>query len=149
MFKCKCYKSSLLFRVTYYTSVFHPYQSNVRSWIPISCIAFISTDAVAFGNAHFGAGSGTIHLHVVGCTGGETNLTDCPEVRSSGYCLQGHSEDAGVRCQGLKKDAIYSCNLMKSNQLNKYECTKFYSECQWKLHLWSCSSGGRLHSVQG
>ena len=73
---------------------------------------FIPTDAVAFGNAHFGAGSGTIHLHVVGCIGSETNLTDCPEVRSSVYCLQGHSEDAGVRCQGLKKDAIYSCILM-------------------------------------
>ena len=60
-----------------------------------------STDAVAFSNAHFGAGSGTIHLHVVGCTGVETNLTACPEVHSGIYCLQGHSEDAGVRCQGL------------------------------------------------
>ena len=61
-----------------------------------------STDAVAFSNAHFGAGIGTIHLHVVGCTGGETNLTDCRDDHSSFYCLQGHSEDAGVRCQGLK-----------------------------------------------
>ena len=61
----------------------------------------ITTDAVAFSNAHFGAGSGTIHLHVVGCTGEETNLTDCHEIRSGIYCLQGHSEDAGVRCQGL------------------------------------------------
>ena len=62
--------------------------------------AFTSTDAVAFGNAHFGAGIGPIHLHVVGCTGRETNLTDCHEVRSHTYCLQGHSVDAGVRCQG-------------------------------------------------
>ena len=68
----------------------------------ISCkYASISTDAVAFSNAHFGAGSGTIHLQAVGCTGRETNLTDCLEVRSS-LCLQGHSDDAGVRCQGLK-----------------------------------------------
>ena len=66
-------------------------------------ISFIITDAVAFGNAHFGAGSGPIHLHAVDCNGRETNLTDCSEVRSSVYCLQGHSEDAGVRCQGLKK----------------------------------------------
>ena len=62
--------------------------------------AFTSTDAVAFGNAHFGAGIGPIHLHVVGCTGRETNLTDCHEVHSHTYCLQGHSVDAGVRCQG-------------------------------------------------
>ena len=70
---------------------------------------FISTDAVVFGNAHFGAGSGTIHLHVVDCTGRETNLTDCPEVRSGIYCLQGHSQDAGVRCQGWKKLHFYFC----------------------------------------
>ena len=62
--------------------------------------AFTSTDAVAFRNAHFGAGIGPIHLHVVGCTGRETNLTDCHEVHSHTYCLQGHSVDAGVRCQG-------------------------------------------------
>ena len=66
----------------------------------ILCI-YISTDAVAFGNAHFGAGSGTIHLYNVGCTGRETNLTDCPQAHSNVYCLQGHAEDAGVRCQGL------------------------------------------------
>ena len=63
--------------------------------------ALTSTDSVAFSNAHFGAGIGPIHLHVVGCTGRETNLTDCHEVRSQAYCLQGHSVDAGVRCQGL------------------------------------------------
>ena len=65
-------------------------------------LLFFSIDAVAFSNAHFGAGNGPIHLHVVGCNGSETNLTDCPEVRSHNYCLQGHSEDAGVRCQGLE-----------------------------------------------
>ena len=81
--------------------------------------AFTSTDAVAFSNAHFGAGSGTIHLHVVGCTGGETNLTDCPEVHSSIYCLQGHSEDAGVRCQGLKIVAQYCCFGLISIQLTE------------------------------
>ena len=68
---------------------------------------FHSTDAVAFSNAHFGAGIGTIHLHVVGCTGREVNLTDCPETRSSAYCLRSHLEDAGVRCQGLKE----GCNI--------------------------------------
>ena len=60
----------------------------------------IPTDAVAFGNAHFGAGTGTIYLDNVGCTGSETNLNDCPR-SSSVSCFSGHSEDAGVRCQGL------------------------------------------------
>ena len=61
-----------------------------------------ATDAVAFGSAHFGAGAGTIYLDNVGCTGSENNLTDCPR-SSSVYCAGGHSEDAGVRCQGLVK----------------------------------------------
>ena len=97
---------------------------------------FIPTDAVAFGNAHFGAGSGTIHLHVVGCTGSETNLTDCPEVRSGIYCLQGHSEDAGVRCQGLIEIPQYKVHLcvvvmqiitlqQKLELLKNYDCIAF------------------------
>ena len=68
---------------------------------------FFSIDAVAFSSVHFGAGSGPIHLHVVVCTGSETNLTACPQVHSSFYCLQGHSEDAGVRCQGLKNSIAF------------------------------------------
>ena len=70
-------------------------------------IAFTPADSVAFSNAHFGAGIGPIHLHVVGCTGRETSLTDCPEVRSHVYCLQGHSVDAGVRCQGLNSTVLF------------------------------------------
>ena len=62
----------------------------------------IPTDAVAFSNSHFGAGIGTIHLNVVSCTGREANLTDCPQIYSTRHCFQNHSEDAGVRCQGLK-----------------------------------------------
>ena len=63
---------------------------------------FNSTDAVAFRNAHFGGGIGTIHLDGVGCTGGETNLTNCSR-SSTVSCFHGHSQDAGVRCQGLDK----------------------------------------------
>ena len=62
----------------------------------------IPTGAVAFSYAHFGAGTGTIYLDDVGCTGSETRLIDCSR-SSSVYCYRGHSEDAGVRCQGLKK----------------------------------------------
>ena len=59
----------------------------------------VLTDAVAFHSAHFGAGIGPIHLDNVGCTGNESHLIDClrsPSVR----CYYGHSDDAGVRCQG-------------------------------------------------
>ena len=63
----------------------------------------ISTDAVAFSNAHFGAGIGAIHLDNVGCTGSENNLIDCPRSFIVS-CTYGHSEDAGVRCQGLEND---------------------------------------------
>ena len=64
--------------------------------------AFVSTDAVAFSNAHFGTGIGTIFLDNVGCTGSEANLNDCSR-SSTVSCYYGHSEDAGVRCQGLEK----------------------------------------------
>ena len=60
------------------------------------------TDAVAFSNAHFGAGTGSIYIDDVGCIGSEINLIDCPR-NSTVYCRNGHSEDAGVRCQGLDR----------------------------------------------
>ena len=57
----------------------------------------IPTDAVAFSSAHFGAGTGAIFLDNVRCTGSEMMLTEC-SYNSIVYC--GHSEDAGVQCQG-------------------------------------------------
>ena len=62
----------------------------------------IPTGAIAFGSAHFGVGVGTIYLDEVDSTGHETKLTDCSQ-GSSVSCSLGHSEDAGVRCQGLDK----------------------------------------------
>ena len=59
----------------------------------------MSTDAMAFSRAHFGAGTGTIHLDNVVCTGSENNLIDCPQ-SSPGSCSGRHQEDAGVRCRG-------------------------------------------------
>ena len=60
---------------------------------------FMPTGAIAFTNAHFGAGVGPIYLNDVDCSGSENNLTDCSS-SSIVYCYRGHSEDAGVRCQG-------------------------------------------------
>ena len=65
---------------------------------------FVHTFAagIAYSNAHFGAGTGTIYLDKVGCTGSENNLIDCSR-SSTVRCTYGHSEDAGVRCQGLEE----------------------------------------------
>ena len=62
----------------------------------------VSTGAVAFDGAHFGADTGTIYLGDVGCSGGETKLIDCSH-SSTINCSGHHSEGAGVRCQGLEK----------------------------------------------
>ena len=59
----------------------------------------IPTGAVAFTNAHFGRGTGPIHLDNADCSGSESRLTDCSH-SSSASCRFGHNEDAGVRCQG-------------------------------------------------
>ena len=68
---------------------------------------FVPTDAVAFSNAHFGRGTGRIYLDGVSCTGHETNLLDCSR-SSTVSCSGGHSEDAGVRCQGTLENYISS-----------------------------------------
>jgi len=69
----------------------------------------ISTDAVAFDNANFGAGAGPIYLDNVDCSGNERNLLDCSR-SSSVNCYSRRSSwwstyytwrgGAAVRCQG-------------------------------------------------
>ena len=63
-----------------------------------TCI--MHADAVGFHNALFGAGVGPIHISSVECRGDENNLLECSH-RSALSCYRGHSEDAGVRCQGI------------------------------------------------
>ena len=60
---------------------------------------------MAFGSAHFGAGTGTIYLDNVDCSGRENRLIGCSH-SSSNNC--GHSQDAGVRCQGYALPLILS-----------------------------------------
>ena len=60
---------------------------------------------MAFSGAHFGAGIGPIHLDNVACSGSESNLIDCSH-DSTVNCTDGHSQDAGVRCQGR-----FSCQV--------------------------------------
>ena len=74
---------------------------------------------MAFSNAYFGAGTGTIFLNDVGCTGSETNLTDCTR-SSTVSCISGHSEDAGVRCQGKCFDVLYAVYCEISHHLQNF-----------------------------
>ena len=75
------------------------------------------TDAVAFSNAHFGAGVGPIYLDNVGCSGSESNLINCSN-SSFFSCYNGHSEDAGVRCQGRHLHIVYlHSELLDHNSL--------------------------------
>ena len=62
-------------------------------------------DAVALPNANFGAGTGSIFLDGLGCTGSESSLLDCSK-SSTVSCTYGHSEDAGVRCHGQSTSYI-------------------------------------------
>ena len=55
--------------------------------------------AVAFRSAAFGPGTGPILLDNVDCSGSEDSLINCSH-SSFVRCSSGHSEDAGVRCQG-------------------------------------------------
>jgi len=76
----------------------------------------ISTDAVAFDNANFGAGAGPIYLDNVDCSGNECNLLDCSR-GSLVICYSRHRSwrrtyytwrgGAAVRCQG-KYDILLS-----------------------------------------
>ena len=53
-------------------------------------------DATAHSNAHFGAGTGSIFLDNVACTGEEDMLTSCAYDSNTADCF--HSDDAGVTC---------------------------------------------------
>ena len=92
------------------------------------------TDAVAFGSAHFGLGVGEIYLDEVGCIGDEAKLTQCSR-SSSVHCTHAHSEDAGVRCQGVGKwcnDVAYDCCIfLKSLNNSIYFSIMMYSNIQW------------------
>ena len=54
----------------------------------------------AYGNAHFGAGSGPIFLDDVQCSSSASQLLECPSRPILSHnCL--HSADAGVGCEGM------------------------------------------------
>ena len=65
---------------------------------------FTPTGAVAFTSALFGAGTGSVYLDEVECSGSESHLIDCPRSATIS-CYQPYTSrgGAGVRCQGNYK----------------------------------------------
>ena len=60
------------------------------------------SSGTAVGSAGFGQGSGSILLDRVSCNGNEISLTNCGNLGFNVTRFCSHSEDAGVRCNGLK-----------------------------------------------
>ena len=113
-----------------------------RSLLVLFRFTFVPTDAVSFHRAHFGAGTGPIHLNNVDCSGSETKLINCSH-NSYFRCYSGHLEDVGVRCQGRQILDLYNYGFLPTDCATLLLCSQF----QWQLYLWRCSSGGRLQSV--
>ena len=66
----------------------------------IVCLLFFFVGSVALGGAYFGSGSGDILLDNVVCRGTESSLLEC-NTNPIGQHNCDHSEDAGVRCEGI------------------------------------------------
>ena len=66
--------------------------------VDLYCL-FPGLDAIAFDEAYFGEGSGTILLDDVICSGTESDLLSCSHNGLRVHDCD-HSEDAGVRCEG-------------------------------------------------
>ena len=104
-------------------------------------LTVISTGVVTFSYAEFGSGAGPVYFDNVDCSGSESNLTDCSH---SSFISCNNGQGAGVRCQGR---VMFTCeNIQKSCQIWSLLIAR-YSQHQWQLYLWRCSSGWRLQSV--
>ena len=81
---------------TYMHTYIHTY---IRTYIHTYIHTYLHTHtgATARSLAHYGNGSGLIHLNNVNCWGSENRLVDCPYSNDVSDCT--HSEDAGVDCQ--------------------------------------------------
>lgn len=89
-------------RASQYCICFSSYQHYCKPNLLFFCtFSFLCSGvARAWGQAHFGKGSGRVWLDEVRCTGNELTLEQCPKSAWGEHnCL--HSEDAGVSCSPL------------------------------------------------
>ena len=83
--------------------IYGKYAFSVCTNIWVSLQNFLSPAGEALLNAHFGQGTGRIVLDDVQCSGSENQLLACrsaPILFVSSNC--DHSDDAGVRCEGIQ-----------------------------------------------
>ena len=82
--------------------------STIIFWIQENgIIHFFGLGAIAFDEAYYGEGSGSIWLDEVSCSGVESNLLSCPHDQLGVHDC-GHYEDAGVRCTGTLATLLIS-----------------------------------------
>ena len=58
---------------------------------------------------NFGGGQGPIHMDEVSCNGNENSLFNCPRLTIHDC---DHTEDAGVRCEGMCITRDYCQNIL-------------------------------------
>ena len=68
-----------------------------------------SLDGLAYANAYYGQGTGDIALENVACSGTENQILACPSNTIFDTSCS-HSEDAGVKCEGMQSD----CYMLRS-----------------------------------
>ena len=73
-------------------------------------------------NGQYGEGSGSILLDDLVCTGSEDSLLDCIDISEIGSHDCDHSEDAGVRCEGMFYNFMYCA------------CACVYCTCIFIIH---------------
>ena len=71
----------------------------------------LGESGTAIGSAGFGQGSGQIWLDNVDCTGSESTLVSCGHLGVGITRNCSHSEDAGVRCDGMQGTYPYGLYL--------------------------------------
>jgi len=68
----------------------------VEAQVACHQLGYTTSGATALMGAHFGQGSGPIHLDTPNCRGSEATLFECPGDESVPNCA--HHEDAGIFC---------------------------------------------------
>ena len=88
------------------------------------------SDAIPVRNAGFGEGSISILLDNLRCMGDEGSLLGCVDSADIGTHDCDHSEDAGVRCEGMAFSVIYYRDVAKyENKVRMYTLYNTLHNC--------------------